>query len=78
MFIDGSFLFCKHVSKEHSCRIIMLYLRNIPTEQKCYPISGLLGEDFKRFFTLIAMATEFFIEHNYLKKFERGRPKEHS
>ena len=36
--------FCKPLSKEHSCRIIM-------------PTSGLGGEDFYRFFTLIAMAT---------------------
>ena len=35
--------FCKPLSKEHSCKIIM-------------PTSG-LGEDFYRFFTLIAMAT---------------------
>ena len=50
MFFDGSFFFfkefCRPLSEEHSCK-----------KKKCYPISGLGGEDFKRFFTLVAMAT---------------------
>ena len=51
MFFDGSFFFfkefCRPLSEEHSCK----------KKKKCYPISGLGGEDFYRFFTLVAMAT---------------------
>ena len=50
MFFDGSFFFFLRNSVD-------LYLKNIPAKKKCYPISGLGGEDFYRFFTLVAMAT---------------------
>ena len=50
MFFDGSFFFLRNS--------VDLYLKNIPAKKKkCYPISGLGGEDFLRFFTLVAMAT---------------------
>ena len=37
MFFDGSFFLRNSVD---------LYLKNIPAKKKCYPISGLGGEDF--------------------------------
>ena len=41
MFFDGSFFFLRNS--------VDLYLKNIPAKKKkkkCYPISGLEGEDF--------------------------------
>ena len=69
MFFDGSFFFLRNS--------VDLYLKNIPAKKKkkCYPISGLGGEGFLLW---LPWQPELFMEHNYLKEFERGPPKEHS
>ena len=70
MFFDGSFFFLRNS--------VDLYLKNIPAKKKCYPISGLGGDIFKGFLLWLPWQPELFMEHNYLKEFERGPPKEHS
>ena len=41
-------------------------------------MSGLGGVDFLRFLLWLPWQPEFFMEHGYLKEFERGPPEEHS
>ena len=72
MFFDGFFFFkefCRPLSEEHSCK-----------KKKKNAIQLAVWEEkiFKGFLLWLPWQPELFMEHNYLKKFERGPPKEHS
>ena len=73
MFFDGSFFFfkefCRPLSEEHSCK-----------KKKKNAIQLAVWEEkiFKGLLLWLPWQPELFMEHNYLKEFERGPPKEHS
>ena len=73
MFFDGSFFFfkefCRPLSEEHSCK-----------KKKKNAIQLAVWEEktFKGFLLWLPWQPELFMEHNYLKEFERGPPTEHS
>ena len=71
MFFDGSFFLRNSVD---------LYLKNIPAKKKKNAIQLAVWEEkiFKGFLLWLPWQPELFMEHNYLKEFERGPPKEHS
>ena len=69
MFFDGSFFFLRNS--------VDLYLKNIPAKKK-NAIQLAVWEEkiFKGFLLWLPWLPELFMEHNYLKEFERGPPKE--
>ena len=69
MFFNIIFLkeFCKPVSKG-------TFLQN----NNAIQIAVWEEKIFKGFLLWLPRQPEFFMEHNYLKEFERGPPKEHS
>ena len=72
MFFDGSFFFLRNS--------VDLYLKNIPAKKKKNAIQLAVWEEkiFKGFLLWLPWQPELFMEHNYLKEFERGPPKENS
>ena len=72
MFSDGSFFyfkeFCRPLSEEHSCK----------KKKNAIQLAVWVEKIFKGFLLWLPWQPELFMEHNYLKEFERGPPKEHS
>ena len=66
MFFDGSFFFLKE------------FCRPLSEEQKNAIQLAVWEKIFKGFLLWLPWQPELFMEHNYLKEFEREPPKEHS
>ena len=68
MFFDVSFL----------RNSVKLYLRKIPAKKNNAIQLVVWEKIFKSFLLWLSWQPEFFMEHNYLKEFERRPPEEHS
>ena len=58
--------------------LLNLYLRDILQNNNAIHSDVWEEKIFKGFLLWLPWQPEFFMEHNYLKEFERGPPKEHS
>ena len=69
MFFDGSFFFLRNS--------VDPYLKNIPAKKKkknAIQLAVWEEKIFKGFLLRLPWQPELFMEHNYLKEFERGPP----